>query len=79
MVGGSWQGGGAVAGEDKTGRFLGLPYDWRRPTPERLKKGIWDPGNRRVFVPKVYGWGYGINLHALARRLRLVRPPRSEA
>jgi hypothetical protein len=29
--------GGAVADEHKTGRFLGPPYDWRRPTPERLK------------------------------------------
>ena len=68
-----------MAGDEKTGRSLGLPYDWRRPTPERLRKGIWDPEDRHVFVPKVYGWGYDINLHALARRLRLVRPSRSEA
>ena len=67
--------GGAVAFKHKTGRFLGLPYDWRRPTPERLKGGFWDPVDRRVFVPKVYGWGYGLNLHEVARRLRLVRPP----
>jgi hypothetical protein len=66
-----------VAGEDKTGRFLGLPYDWRRPTPERLKRGIWSAEERRVSVPKAYGWGYGINLYEVARRLRLVRHPRS--
>ncbi len=68
-----------MADEHKTGRFLGIPYDWRRPTPERLKRGIWDPVDRRVFVPKVYGWGYGINLYEVARRLHLVRPPRSGA
>jgi hypothetical protein len=52
------------------GRFLGIPFDWRRPTAQRLRKGIWDPGNPRVLVPKVYGWGYGINLAAVLRRLR---------
>ncbi len=66
-----------MAGRNKTGTFLGLPYDWRRPTPARLKRGIWDPEDRRVLVPKAYGWGYGINLHEVARRLRLVRHRRS--
>jgi hypothetical protein len=66
-----------MAGEDKRGRFLGLPHDWRRPTRERLKRGTWDPEERQVLVPKVYGWGYGINLYEIARRLRLVRHRRS--
>ena len=67
--------GGTVADEHKAGRFLGFSYDWRKPTPERLKRGFWAPDDRRVFVPKVYGWGYGLNLHEVARRLRLVGPP----
>jgi hypothetical protein len=65
-----------VAGENKTGRFLGIPYDWRKPTLIRLKKGIWNPDAQRIFIPKVYGWGYGINLYEVARRLRLVRHSR---
>ncbi|MBV9452901.1 MAG: hypothetical protein JOZ19_02075 [Rubrobacter sp.] len=67
-----------MARKNKTGRLLGLPYDRRKPTPERFKKGIWNPEERRLFVSKVYGWGYGINLWEVARRLRLVRrsPPR---
>ena len=52
----------------RRGSFLGLPYDWRRPTAQRLRQGIWDPDNPRVFVPKVYGWGYGINLAAVLSR-----------
>ncbi len=68
-----------MAGENKTGTFLGIPYDWRKPTRERLKRGIWNPQERRVFITKVYGWGYGINLHELARRLGLVKPPRSDS
>ena len=60
------------------GRFLGLPYDWRRPTLQgigparRLAIGSatgWNPRERRIFVPKAFGWGYGLNFHALLRRL----------
>ena len=53
-----------------SGRFLGLPYNWTRPTSREFGKGVWDPSDRRVFTPKNYGWGYGINFAALARRLR---------
>jgi len=54
----------------KTGRFLGLPYDWRRPTTARIKSRAWDPANRQLFVPKAYGWGYSINFARLFRRHR---------
>ena len=57
----------------KTGRFLGIPYDWRRPTWARLKERWWNRDDHRVFTPKSYGWGYDINLPELARRLRLRR------
>jgi hypothetical protein len=46
-------------------------------TLERLKRGIWNPEERQVLVPKVYGWGYEINLYEIARRLRVVRHRRS--
>ena len=52
----------------KTGRFLGLPYDWRRPTKSRIRSRAWDPSNPRLFVPKVFGWGYSINFARLFRR-----------
>ncbi|HZR94058.1 MAG TPA: DUF5808 domain-containing protein [Gaiellaceae bacterium] len=55
----------------KTGRFLGIPYDWRRPTGARFKQRLWNRRDNRVFVPKVFGWGWDINFAALARRLRL--------
>ncbi len=58
---------------EKMGQFLGMPYDWRKPTWLRLKAGLWNPGQRRLFVPKVFGWGYGINFHELLRRMRLLR------
>jgi hypothetical protein len=54
----------------RKGRFLGMPYDWRRPTLQRLLGEIWNRDERRIFVPKAFGWGYGMNLAALIRRFR---------
>jgi hypothetical protein len=57
----------------RVGRFLGLPYDWRAPTWERVRLRVWNPADRRLLTPKTFGWGYDLNLYELARRLRLVR------
>lgn len=59
--------------EKRTGRFLGVPYDWRRPTVERIRSRWWNPDDRRVFTPKSFGWGYDVNLLEIARRLGLRR------
>jgi hypothetical protein len=55
----------------KTGTFLRVPYDWRRPTWDRVKSRWWNPADNRVFTPKTFGWGFDINLHAVLRRLHL--------
>ena len=59
--------------EKRTGRFLGLPFDWRRPTADKVKARAWDPDNHRAFVPKAFGWGYSLNFAELARRLHVRR------
>lgn len=48
----------------KTGKFLGVPYDWRRPTRARFKERMWNPDDPRFFTPR---WGYDINLARLLR------------
>jgi hypothetical protein len=53
----------------RRGRFLGLPYDWRPLTAQRLRDEVWNPAEPRILVPKAYGWGYGINFAALWRRM----------
>lgn len=53
----------------RTGRYLGLPYDWRRPTWARFKARVWNPEDPRMLAPKAFGWGYDLNLHAVLRRL----------
>ena len=54
-------------------RFLGMPYDWSRPTWKRFKMRLWNPDYHRVFTPKVYGLGWTINFYELGRRLGLNR------
>jgi hypothetical protein len=55
----------------RTGEFLGVPYDWRPLTWARVKSRWWNPKDRRIFTPKAYGWGYDVNVREIARRLRL--------
>jgi hypothetical protein len=58
------------------GRFLKMPYDWREPTDERVQARIWNPDDRRLFTPKAYGWGYGLNYYWLVHPIQyLTRRP----
>lgn len=51
----TWQ--GSVAGF--------VPYDFRVPTLERVKERLWNPQDRRVLVPMVFGVGWSINFASL--------------
>lgn len=52
----------------RTGKFLGIPYDWRRPTKARFKARLWNPQEPRLIVPRAYGWGWTINFARLFGR-----------
>ncbi|MGW2639123.1 DUF5808 domain-containing protein [Streptomyces sp. NPDC001348] len=56
-----------------TGVVLGLPYDFRWPTPEKIAREFWDPGNDALFTPHAFGVGYGVNLARVVRELRPAR------
>ncbi|MEV6291426.1 DUF5808 domain-containing protein [Streptomyces sp. NPDC051896] len=56
-----------------TGRVFGLPYDFRRPTPERMTREFWDPDSDAFFTPHAFGVGYGLNLARVTRVLRRSR------
>jgi ATP-dependent Lon protease len=72
-------GGDAMSGNDDPtarrpqGRFLGMPYDWRRPTHDRLRERAWNPEDRRILTPKAYGWGLGVNFYWLCHPVRYAR------
>ena len=56
--------------KNRTGTFLGVPYDWRRPTVDRFKSRWWNPSDPRVFTPRSFGWGWDVNLARLLGRSR---------
>lgn len=51
-----------------TGKFLGVPYDLRFPTPARIRERVWNPDDPRIIVPRVFGAGWTLNLYSLRSR-----------
>lgn len=47
-----------------------VPYEFRPPTPARLRASLWAPDDPRLFTPHVWGVGWSVNL---ARLLQLFR------
>jgi len=45
------------------GKLAGMPFDLRRPTIDRLGQRLWNSKDARFFTPKVFGWGWAINLY----------------
>lgn len=50
-----------------TGRILGIPYDFRRPTWRRVRRAWWAPRDRALLTPRAFGLGWGVNLGRLWR------------
>ncbi|MBI3979335.1 MAG: hypothetical protein HY331_14225 [Chloroflexi bacterium] len=53
------------------GTFLGIPYDVRLPSWQRLTERLWNPREPRLLTPKTFGWGWDVNFYQVLRRLRL--------
>jgi hypothetical protein len=53
------------------GDVAGVPYDFRTPSVDKLKRAAWDPDNPNVVGPPAFGVGWSINL---ARVVALVQP-----
>jgi len=54
------------------GMLYGIPYDFRRPTIERLREAFWNKDTARVLLPKAFGMGWSINFYPL------INPPTAE-
>jgi hypothetical protein len=54
------------------GTLFGIPYDFRRPTSERLRATFWNKDTARVLVPQAFGVGWTINFYPL------INPPVAE-
>lgn len=49
------------------GRIVGVPYDYRAPTAERLRSTWWAPEDTRVLVPTAFGLGWDLNVGRVLR------------
>ena len=52
------------------GSVLGVPYDFRLPSVERIRAAYWNPEDERLFTPLAFGVGWGINIPRLLQKLR---------
>ena len=59
--------------EERTwyGTVLGIPYDFRLPTLERIRAAFWNKDTSDVLVPQPFGMGWTINFYPL------LHPPES--
>ncbi len=50
------------------GKLLGLiPYDFRLPTLERVRRTLWNAREESFIVPTVFGVGWTVNLRSAPR------------
>lgn len=52
---------------DWHGELLGIPYDLRKPSAERLARNYWSPNDRQVIKPRAFGLGWDVNVGRLWR------------
>lgn len=52
--------------------FLGIPYNWDKPSWKKVKERVWNKKDRSLFTPKVFGWGYSINFYELLYRRKML-------
>jgi hypothetical protein len=55
-------------------RFGGVPIDLSPPTAERVAHTWWNPRDERIFVPRVFGLGWALNVGAVAVKLGIIEP-----
>ena len=54
------------------GRFLRVPFEFRVPTPQRIRQRLWNPDEESMVTPQAFGVGWTLNLYQVARRLGLI-------
>lgn len=52
------------------GRVEPVPYDFRRPTLEGLRREWWQPDNPAMITPRAFGLGWGLSIGRLAAMLQ---------
>ena len=69
---------GQAMAKKKAKTFMGMPMNWDRNRPFR---NTWNPDSSDIIAPKSFGIGWTINLHAVGRKMGLIKVggPKNEA
>lgn len=51
-----------------------VPYDFRKPSVERIKRTFWDPDGR-IVVDRPFGVGWTVNVGAVVGKIRSLPKP----
>lgn len=49
------------------GDLYGIPYDYRAPSADKVRATYWSPDDSRILMPKVFGWGWDVNVGRVVR------------
>ena len=60
----------SIRSSQPVGRFLGVPYDFRVPTVDRLRERLWNEDDDRIFTPMVFGVGWSINFFRVVEKFQ---------
>ncbi|MCS6802461.1 MAG: DUF5808 domain-containing protein [Chloroflexota bacterium] len=47
-----------------------VPYDFRPPSFEQVRRAFWNPSDPRILTPRAVGVGWSVNIPALVKVLR---------
>jgi len=47
------------------GTIVGIPYDFRIPTIERIREKVWNKDTTSIITPQLFGVGWSINFYPL--------------
>jgi hypothetical protein len=47
------------------GHLGAVPYDFRFPTPQRIREKVWNKDTSRVLMPHLFGVGWSLNFYPL--------------
>ncbi len=61
------------------GRYYGVPFDFRLPTVGRVRARMWNPDDRRVITPTIFGVGWTLNLYQAGRDMGFIEDEGEEA
>lgn len=63
-----------ASAEEPRHRVFGIPIETRGLLNGEVRSRIFNPDNPRIFVPRLLGAGWTLNLGAVAVKLKLIRP-----